>query len=103
MPLKPCPKGGRLTVKTCLLNSGKDVRITVSDTGKGIPKEILPNIFEPFFSTKDSTGLGLAVVYGVIQQHGGTIEVDSTPEVGTTFVITLPRRLQKVEGKQPQA
>ncbi len=88
-------KGGKLSVKTSPLNGGKEVQIKVSDTGKGIPKEILPNIFEPFFSTKESTGLGLAVVYGIIQQHEGKIEVESTPNVGTTFTITLPRRPQR--------
>lgn len=87
-------KGGKLTVKTSLLNGGKQVQITVSDTGKGIPPEVLPNIFEPFFSTKESTGLGLAVVYGIIQQHKGTIEVASTPQVGTTFTITLHKKPQ---------
>lgn len=85
-------KGGKLTVKTSPLNGGNQVQITVSDTGKGIPPEVLPNIFEPFFSTKESTGLGLAVVYGIIQQHKGTIEVASTPQVGTTFTITLHKK-----------
>ena len=64
----------------------------VSDTGSGIPEEILPHIFEPFVSTKESTGLGLSVVYGIIQQHQGEIEVESEPNRGTTFAITLPRR-----------
>ena len=85
-------KGGKLKIKTILLNSSQEVQIVVSDTGTGIPEEILPRIFEPFVSTKDSTGLGLAVVYGIIQQHRGKIEVDSKPNQGTTFVITLPRR-----------
>ncbi len=89
-------KGGKLTVKTDRLNAGKQVKITVSDTGKGIPPEVLPNIFEPFFSTKESTGLGLAVVYGIIQQHKGTIEVESTPQVGTTFTITLFKKPQEL-------
>ncbi|HUL32172.1 MAG TPA: ATP-binding protein [Thermodesulfobacteriota bacterium] len=85
-------KGGKLRVKTFLLNSTHEVQIVVSDTGSGIPEEILPRIFEPFVSTKESTGLGLSVVYGIIQQHQGEIEVESEPDRGTTFVITLPRR-----------
>jgi len=63
----------------------------ISDTGSGIPRKSSP-YFEPFVSTKESTGLGLAVVYGIIQQHKGEIEVDSKPNQGTTFMITLPRR-----------
>jgi len=85
-------KGGKLKVKTFLLDSAREVQIVISDTGSGIPEEILPHIFEPFVSTKESTGLGLAVVYGIIQQHQGEIEVESEPNRGTTFVITLPRR-----------
>ncbi|HUL38254.1 MAG TPA: ATP-binding protein [Thermodesulfobacteriota bacterium] len=85
-------KGGKLKVKTILLDSSQEVQIVISDTGGGIPEEVLPHIFEPFVSTKESTGLGLAVVYGIIQQHKGEIEVDSKPNEGTTFVITLPRR-----------
>ena len=85
-------KGGKLKVKTILLDGSNDVQIVVSDTGSGIPEEILPHIFEPFVSTKESTGLGLAVVYGIIQQHKGEIEVESNPREGTTFMITLPRR-----------
>ena len=85
-------KGGKLKVQTNLSDSGRDVKIVVSDTGSGIPEEILPQIFEPFVSTKESTGLGLAVVYGIIQQHKGEIEVESKPNHGTSFTITLPRR-----------
>jgi two-component system NtrC family sensor kinase len=91
-------KGGKLKVKTCLLEGGNQVQIIVSDTGGGIPEEILSNIFEPFFSTKESTGLGLAVVYGIIQQHQGKIEVRSTPYEGTTFIINLPKRPLQAEG-----
>ena len=85
-------KGGKLKIKTIFLDSSQEVQILISDTGSGIPEEILPHIFEPFVSTKESTGLGLAVVYGIIQQHKGEIEVDSKPNQGTTFMITLPRR-----------
>ena len=85
-------KGGKLKVKTIHLDRDREVQIVISDTGGGIPEEILPHIFEPFVSTKESTGLGLAVVYGIIQQHKGEIEVESKTNQGTTFTITLPRR-----------
>lgn len=73
------------------------VRIMLKDFGEGIAPEMLPHIFEPFFSTKESNkslGLGLSVVYGIVQRHGGTIHVDSRIGTGTEFVITLPRTQQ---------
>jgi len=85
-------KGGKLKVKTELINGGNDFHIMVSDTGCGIPEDIIPHIFEPFFSTKESSGLGLAVVYSIIEQHEGKIEVESKLNEGTTFFIQLPRR-----------
>src|SRR4030042_1914530 len=84
--------------KTAFLDKGDSVQISISDTGGGIPEEVLPHIFEPFFSTKESTGLGLAVVYGIIQQHKGEIQVESEPNEGTTFIINLPRRPLQVQG-----
>jgi signal transduction histidine kinase len=70
----------------------------VSDTGSGIAEEIRDKIFEPFVTTKGAlggsqtpgTGLGLAVSYGIVQEHGGTIEIDSTPGHGTTMTVRLP-------------
>ncbi len=68
------------------------VQIKVSDTGKGILPSDIPRVFDPFFTTKEKgTGLGLAIIYGIIGKHKGTIEVDSTPDKGTIFTITLPR------------
>jgi len=87
-------RGGKLTIRTDC-SSGEEVRIVVSDTGKGIPESALPHLFEPFFTTKDSergTGLGLSVVYGVVRAHGGTIDVKSKVDEGTAFTIRLPRR-----------
>lgn len=69
------------------------VEIIISDTGHGMPESVVQRVFEPFFTTKPpgkGTGLGLSVSYGIIQQHEGTITVDSTPEIGTTFSILLP-------------
>ncbi|NPA91196.1 MAG: GAF domain-containing protein [Chloroflexi bacterium] len=75
------------------LTPGPWVRLRISDTGKGIPENVLPHIFEPFFTTKgpdQGTGLGLAQVYGIIQQHEGYITVESQVERGTTFTVYLP-------------
>jgi two-component system NtrC family sensor kinase len=73
-------------------NDGDKVKVEVNDTGLGIPQENLAKIFEPFFTTKEigrGTGLGLAVCYGILTEHGGTLDVQSTVGVGTTFTITL--------------
>lgn len=75
------------------LNDGYYVKITISDTGGGIPEKIIPHIYEPFFTTKDSsfgTGLGLAVVYSIVTSHGGRIQVHSQPGSGTSFDVYLP-------------
>jgi len=69
------------------------VLVEVSDTGIGIPPENMTKIFDPFFTTKDvgrGTGLGLAVCYGILSEHGGRLDVRSSLGVGTTFTITLP-------------
>ncbi|MGB2600894.1 MAG: ATP-binding protein [Candidatus Omnitrophota bacterium] len=81
---------GTIHVVTNQENNGK-ISITISDTGQGIPKEDIGRIFDPFFTRKDEgTGLGLSVVHGIIEKHGGKITVKSVPEEGTSFVITLP-------------
>ncbi len=68
------------------------VKITISDTGKGIPPGDITRIFDPFFTTKEKgTGLGLAIVYSIIEKHKGKIEVDSKPNAGTTFTVTIPK------------
>ncbi len=98
------PNGGELEILATLQhptpnpndsspNPTPTVRISVRDTGIGIPPENIPNLFEAFFTTKDKdkgTGLGLATVKRIVERHGGSIDVASTPGVGTTFTVTLP-------------
>ncbi len=85
------PEGG--TLRVGLTEAGGQAVLTITDTGCGISKEDLSKIFAPFFTTKEvgkGTGLGLTVVQGIIQEHRGTITVNSEPGKGTTFTITLP-------------
>jgi PAS domain S-box-containing protein len=79
-------------------SSPEALRITIRDTGEGIKAEDLPHVFDPFFTTKDyGTGLGLSVVHGIVQEHGGQIEVESELQKGTAFHILLP--LVRAESK----
>ena len=83
------PEGGELRVGASVHDGRLEVRVT--DTGEGITTEDLPHVFEPFFSTKDQgTGLGLALVHRIVQDHGGDVEVQSVPGAGTTFVVSVP-------------
>jgi two-component system NtrC family sensor kinase len=93
-------EGGTLRLEASW--SEREIQVVVSDTGCGIPAEILPHLFEPFFSTKENetgVGLGLSVAYGIIQSHGGEIEATSEEGKGTRFQVTLPRRPRS---KQPE-
>src|SRR5262249_61331767 len=86
------PDGGELRVAVSV--RGEMLEVTISDTGEGIDASDLSHLFEPFFSTKEEgTGLGLALVHRVVQEHGGNIDVRSTPRLGTTFTLTLPRHV----------
>ena len=119
------PRGGQLSISTSLVeitdthvkaNSeasiGRYVCLRVTDTGSGIPPEIMSRIFEPFFTTKETgkgTGLGLATVYGIVKQHRGWIEVLSCPGQGTTFRVYLPSlaktggtKIEKAQSKTPR-
>jgi signal transduction histidine kinase len=84
--------GGRLrVVVACVEGASSEVRVTVEDSGSGIPPEHLGQIFDPFFSTKErGTGLGLALVQQIVVEHGGRIDVASGPEAGTTFTLVFP-------------
>jgi signal transduction histidine kinase len=95
----PEGKMGLIDIRTDC--NSEQVWIEVKDNGPGIPPEVLKKIFDPFFTTKDpgtGTGLGLSVSTNIIQQHGGTLSVDSTVGVGTTFKITLPIKRPAAKG-----
>jgi two-component system cell cycle sensor histidine kinase/response regulator CckA len=96
------PHGGTLTISTSVEGSGVVLRVT--DTGVGMDRLTSERIFEPFFTTKvcgQGTGLGLATVYGVVTQHHGSLQVESTPGNGTTMTITFPQAQRVVEILQP--
>jgi two-component system cell cycle sensor histidine kinase/response regulator CckA len=113
------PDGGKLIVKTANVSADEAaqlsykgmpaadyVRIDITDTGTGIPADIIDKIFEPFFSTKEvgkGTGLGLSTVYGIVKQTGGFIYVDSEPGKGTSFRILLPRHRPEQEAADAHA
>jgi signal transduction histidine kinase len=87
--IEAMPGGGTLTVRASA--EGQGVRVTIRDTGEGIPPERIPLIFEPFYTTKgDGTGLGLSITHNIVSDHGGRIEVESRPGEGTTFVLLFP-------------
>jgi two-component system NtrC family sensor kinase len=94
--------GGELTISTRYSLKDDNIIIKFADTGTGIPKEIISKIFEPFFTTKrkgKGVGLGLSVVYGILQEHGGNIYADSVPDNGTVFKVTLPKELKSKKTK----
>ncbi len=89
--LQSMPEGGELMVDAEPDEEGRRVRVTIVDHGSGIPEEDMDKLFTPFFTTKSrGTGLGLAVSYGIVGDHGGEIRVESSEGVGTTFTVVLP-------------
>jgi two-component system NtrC family sensor kinase len=100
------PGGGTIHLVADRDAERHEVRLGVSDTGVGISKEDLPHIFEPFFTTKKEgkgVGLGLSIVYGIVERHGGTISVQSEPGHGTTFEIRLPEERRTPVAAAPAA
>jgi signal transduction histidine kinase len=88
-------EGGQLTIRTGFSDRAGFCRVAVTDTGSGIRAEDMARLFEPFFTTKEvgrGLGLGLAIAYGIVGQHGGTIDVQSQLGVGSTFRVVLPRQ-----------
>jgi PAS domain S-box-containing protein len=87
--------GGRIESQTALVEEGgrQHVMVRIRDTGPGIPPEVMPRLFEPFYTTKEvgqGTGLGLAITYGIIQEHGGQIVASNHPDGGAVFTVRLP-------------
>jgi len=94
--IQAIPDKGIIKITTYLID--KQAIITISDNGTGIPEEVKAHIFDPFFTTKEigqGTGLGLSISYGIIEKHKGTLCVDSVPNEGTTFTISIPLSLIK--------
>ncbi|MBN2493742.1 MAG: PAS domain S-box protein [Deltaproteobacteria bacterium] len=84
---------GKLGIRTWTDPDARTAGVAISDTGVGIPKESLDKLYEPFYTTKETghgTGLGLAITYGIVRRHGGTMEVESRLEQGTTFTLSFP-------------
>ncbi len=93
---------GKLGVKSLLLPKGDRIRVEISDTGHGIPEDILPHIFEPFFTTKEEgkgTGLGLSLAHNIVENHHGSLKATSKPG-RTTFIIELPIEAQDTHGDE---
>jgi PAS domain S-box-containing protein len=111
------PEGGTLSIRTSRMSAaeirdrfieanGSFIRVDVTDTGTGMDEDIRQRVFEPFFTTKSEkggTGLGLSVVYGIVQAHHGFIDVESAPKHGTTFKLFLPIYSQAVVPQEPES
>jgi two-component system NtrC family sensor kinase len=83
--------GGEIRIETARSERPDWIRLRISDTGPGIPADVISKIFDPFYTTKRTgTGLGLSVTYGIIREHGGTVDVTSRPGQGTTFTLEFP-------------
>jgi signal transduction histidine kinase len=100
--IEAMPKGGQITIRTWVEASG--VCLAVVDTGMGMTAEVQRRLFDPFFTTKGArgTGLGLSVSQAIIKGHHGTLTVQSEPDLGTTFVITLPYSSEVAETRIPE-
>ena len=95
---------GELSITTRYSSKNGKITVCFKDTGVGIPDENLSKLFEPFFTTKKKgkgVGLGLSVAYGIIQEHDGSINVQSEKENGTTFIIEIPLKTISHQSEQP--
>lgn len=99
------PDGGRITISANKLTFADSVEIRISDTGCGIPPDVLPHVFEPFFTTKrdKGTGLGLSISHTYVRRNKGEIRIDSVVKHGTTVTITLPIRQEESRKAQEQS
>ena len=91
--IQAMPNGGTITITACEQGENNMFSFQVQDTGCGISEEHIAKIFDPFFTTKEigkGSGLGLSIVYGIVEQHGGKISVSSEEGRGATFVVSLP-------------
>ncbi len=91
--IEAMPAGGRITVSTAAATDRKELSISIADTGKGIPPELMERICEPFFSTHQEEGmrgLGLAIVQDIVKMHGGRMEIQSTSDEGTKVTLCFP-------------
>jgi signal transduction histidine kinase len=91
--MQAMPQGGKVDLNCYGTSNGdkNSVVVEIIDNGPGIPKDILPRVFQPFFTTKSAgTGLGLAITQTIIREHGGHIKIESAEKAGTKFIITLP-------------
>ena len=101
--IEALPTSGDLWLETLLSENGEWVLARFQDTGAGLSPEQTAHLFEPFYTTKSTgTGLGLAISYGIIERHGGAIEVSSQPDQGTTFTVKLPVHPEKTEAPKPK-
>ncbi|HMK64484.1 MAG TPA: ATP-binding protein, partial [Thermodesulfobacteriota bacterium] len=108
--MEAMPEGGNLMVLTLTVREESDslvsesIKIKVRDSGAGIPPENLKSIFDPFFSTKESgTGLGLPISLGIVEAHGGTLQITSQPGEGTRVIIKLPiTSIQEMRDDEPE-
>jgi signal transduction histidine kinase len=99
--IQAMPNGGTITITTdeTIRQKSEFVCVTISDTGPGIPEQDIARVFDPFYTTKETgTGLGLSISYGIVNKHGGEIELESTtegPTTGTTVTVRLPKAVRQ--------
>ncbi len=98
--IRHSPSGGRVVIEVSAHESEAGVRCRVCDAGPGFPSDVLPRLFEPFFSRRrGGTGLGLAIVQRIVEQHGGQVSAANNPEGGAVMIVQLPRSQQSLNGE----